>query len=305
MDEQHNNATTHLEAQQAQEPQSTNSPRFYTKRTLVAFVDDQEKRNLLLGRPPLPGENLTQIEERIERYNAARNSRPRYIPANPIVSEDDPILDRIRTRPDIINSFAPTRLPWRAVMIDLKQILSFQPIVRVDDLDERVVAASKDIDSLYQLCFPPNAQMEASFETNEQGHTIITSSPNLTYVPAQLPVQVGTQLVPTPAFVPQLNFGFLNIAHYQGRYFIRDGYHRAAGLLRNNTEPQVIIPCILVEARTLSQTGWQPGMIAETVLLSDHPPYVSDFWNDEVSSELLQRAKRRVFRMHLDLFEID
>lgn len=305
MDEQHDNATTHLEAQQAKDPQSTNSPRFHIKRTLVAFVDDPEKRKLLLGRPPLPGENLAQIEQRIERYNTARNLRPRYTPTNPIVSEDDSILDRIRTRPDIINIFAPTGLPWRAVMIDLKQVLSFQPIVRVDDLDERVMAASKDIDSLYQLCFPSNVQMEASFETSEQGHTIITSSPNLTYVPSQLPVQVGTQLVPAPAFVPQLNFGFLNVAHYQGRYFIRDGYHRAAGLLRNNPEPQVIIPCILVEARTLNQTGWQPGMIAEAVLLSDHPPYISDFWNDEVSSELLERAKRRVFRMRLDLFEID
>ncbi len=305
MDEQHANATTHLEAQQAQEPQSTNSPRFHTKRTLVAYVDDQEKRNLLLGRPPLPGENLVGIEQRIERYNAARNFRPSYTPTNTIVSEDDPTLDRIRNRPDIMNTFAPTGLSWRAVMIDLKQVLSFQPMVRVDDLDGRVMTARKDIDSLFQLCFPPNVQMEASFETNEQGHTIITSSPNLTYVPTQLPVQVGGQLVPVPAFVPQFNLGFLNVAHYQGRYFIRDGYHRAAGLLRNNSEPQVIIPCILVEAQTLNQTGWRPGMIAEAVLLSDHPPYVSDFWDEEVSRELLQKPKRRVFRMRLDLFEID
>ena len=33
MDEQHDNATTHLEAQQAKDPQSTNSPRFHIKRT--------------------------------------------------------------------------------------------------------------------------------------------------------------------------------------------------------------------------------------------------------------------------------
>jgi hypothetical protein len=305
MDEQHSSAATQLEAQQIQEPQSTNSPRFHTKRTLIAYVDDQEKRNILLGRLPLPSEDLTQIEQSIARYNAARTSRPRYTPTNPIVSEDDPILDKIRTRPDIINAFDPTGLSWRAVMIDLKQVLSFQPIVRVGDLDERVMATSKDTNLLYQLCFPPNVQMEASFETNEQGHTIITSSPNLTYVPAQIPVQAGAQFVPAPAFVPQVNLGFLNVAHYQGRYFVRDGYHRSAGLLRTNTEPQVIIPCILVEAQTLNQIGWRPGMIAEAVLLSDHPPYVSDFWEDEVSSELLQRAKRRVFRIRLDLFEID
>lgn len=158
---------------------------------------------------------------------------------------------------------------------------------------------------MLELCFPLNVQMEASFEISEQGHTILTSSPNLTYIPTQIPVQVGMQSVPSPAFVPQFNFSFLNVVHYQGRYFIRDGYHRAAGLLHNNPEPQVIIPCILVEAQTRNQTGWRPGMIPEAVLLSDHPPYISDFWDDEVSSELLQRAKRRVFRFHLDMFEID
>ena len=147
--------------------------------------------------------------------------------------------------------------------------------------------------------------MEASFEMNEQGYTIITSSPNLTYVPKPIPVQAGAQFLPAPAFVPQFNLGFLNVAHYQGRYFIRDGYHRAVGLLHNNAEPQIIIPCILIEAQTLNQTGWRPGMIAEAVLLSDHPPYISDFWDEEVSRELLQRAKRRVFRIRLDLFEID
>jgi hypothetical protein len=305
MDEQNTSATTHLEAQQAQEPQSANPPRLHTKRVLVAYMDDQEKRNLLLGRSPLPGEDLAQIEQSIAQYNTARTSRPRYVPTNPIVSEDNPILDKIRTRPDIINVFTPAGLSWRAVMIDLKQILSFQPIVRVDDLDERVMAASKDPDSLLQLCFPPNVQMEASFETSEQGHTIVTSSPNLTYVPAQLPAQIGGQPVPALAFVPQFNFNFLNVAHYQGRYFIRDGYHRTAGLLRNNAEPQVIIPCILVETQTLNQTGWRPGMIAEAVLLSDHPPYVSDFWDEAVSRDLLQKPKRRIFRMRLDLFEID
>jgi len=148
-------------------------------------------------------------------------------------------------------------------------------------------------------------QIEASFETNEQGHTIVTSNPNLAYVPTQIPVQAGAQFVPAPAFVPQINVGFLNVVHYQGRYFIRDGYHRAAGLLRNNTEQQVIIPCILVEAQTLNQTGWRPGMIAEAVLFSDHPPYVSDFWDEAVSRDLLQKPKRRIFRMRLDLFEIE
>src|SRR5438309_9896272 len=112
MDEQLDSVTTQLEAQEAQASQSANTPRFHTKRALVSYLDDQEKRNLLLGRQPLPGENLAQLVQRIEKYNEARHSRLSYTPTNPIVTKDDPILERIRTRQDIINTFAPTGLPW-------------------------------------------------------------------------------------------------------------------------------------------------------------------------------------------------
>lgn len=289
--------------QNVQEQQPPVSPQLLTIRALVAYVDDQEKRNILLGRHPLPGEDLTQLEETIAKYNAARASLPVFISTNPIVSEEDSLLDTIRARPDVMDAFTSLGIPWRAVMIDLRHVLAFQPAVRVDDLDERVATALKNHDALMQLCFPSNVLMEASFETNEHGHTCITSSPNFTLIPSQLPVQIGGQIILTPAFVPQLNSNFFNVAYYQGRYFIRDGYHRAVGLLRNTTEAQVIVPCILVEAQTLSQTGWKPGMIAEAVLLSERPPRLSDFWDTSVSHELLRRATRRVFRMRLDFFE--
>ncbi len=273
-------------------------------RSLIAFVDDQEKRNTLLGRQPRPGEDLTLIEQDIARYNAARVSRAKFTHLNPVVDESDPILDQIRSRPDIISVFSQQGLPWRTVMIDLKQVLSFQPIVRVDDLDERIAVAVQESNALVELLFPQNIKMEAYYEASEQGHTIIVSNPNLTFIPAQLPVTVWGQTMPAPAFIPQFTIGFFNVVHYQGRYFIRDGYHRAAGLLRKNTDPQLIVPAILVEAQTLNQTGWRPGMIAEAILLSDHPPFVSDFWDDTVAYDLLRQAKRRVFRMHLDFFEI-
>jgi hypothetical protein len=102
--------TTDLAVQPAQEQQSASSPRFHVKRALVAYMGDQEKCSILLGRSPLPNENLKHLEQSITQYNVARTSRSRYIPTSPIVSEDDPILDKIRTRPDIINTFATTGL---------------------------------------------------------------------------------------------------------------------------------------------------------------------------------------------------
>jgi hypothetical protein len=303
MDEVSSNVTDNSTVQQVQQP--ANRSQFHKTRALVAYLDDQEKRNLLLGRPVLPGEDLTQIEQRIEQYNNARTSRANYSPTNPIVSDDDPILDIIRTRPEIAAAFDQLGLPYRSVMIDLKQVLSYQSIVRIDNLDERVTAATKKSDALLELCFPTTMQIEASMEMDGQGYTLTTSNPNLSLVLTQIPIPVAVgQIALTPAFVPQDNTGFLNVVHYQGRYFIRDGYHRAVSLIRNNTEPQVIVPCIIIEAQTLNQTGWRPGMIAEAILLSNNPPHLSDFWDDTISCELLRQSKRKIFRVRLDVFEI-
>ncbi len=178
-------------------------------------------------------------------------------------------------------------------------------MVRVDDLDERVSAALQNTDALLQLCFPTGQTIGFMQETNDQGHTITTSSPHITYIPTPLQAQVGGQIIEVPAFIPQTNPNHFNIVSYKGRYFIRNGYHRAAGLLRNNTQSQIIVSSILIEAQTLQQTGWQPGMFAEEVLFSDYPPYVADFWDETLSYEILQKPKRRVFRIRVDAFEVD
>ena len=288
--------------------QNASSSRFQTKRALVAYMSDQEKHNILIGQPPLLGEELAKLEQTIAQYNAARMARPKYTPITPIITESSPLLDRICSRPDIISAFKSTGMPWRPVMVDLRKILSFQSVVRIDNLADRIGTALNNPDALLELCFPSNANIEASIETSPQGYTITTTSPHLMYIPSLVPVTIGNQMTPVPAFTPQTNPGFFHVVCYQGRYFIRDGYHRAVGLLYKNTDEQIVVPCILVEAQLLSQTGWQPGqsgMIAEAILLSDYLPHVSDFWDETVSCDFIQKSKRRIFRMRLDIFEID
>lgn len=285
--------------------QNASSSRFQTKRALVAYMSDQEKHNILIGQSPLLGEELAKLEKTIAQYNAARMARPKYTPITPIITESGPLLDRITSRIDVTTMFNATGMRWHPAMIDLRKILAFQPIVRVDDLDDRIGIALNDPDALLELCFPSGRNIAASFETNPQGYTITTTNPHFTYVSSQIPIPKNIQALPVLTFTPQVNAGFFNVVCYQGRYFIRDGYHRAAGLLHKSKEEQVVVPCIIIEAQMLNQTGWQPGMIAEAILLSDYPPYVSDFWNEAVSCDFFQKARRRIFRMKIDMFEID
>lgn len=94
-----------IPVQQFNEQQLDIRSRLQTKRVLVAYLNDQEKKNILLGRQPQLGEDLTQLRQRVANYNVARASRTKYTPTDPIVSESDPILEQIRTRPDITNTF--------------------------------------------------------------------------------------------------------------------------------------------------------------------------------------------------------
>jgi hypothetical protein len=48
---------------------------------------------------------------------------------------------------------------------------------------------------------------------------------------------------------------YLQVARYKERYFVRDGYHRAAGLLRVGVRE---VPCILVEASTFEDAQLSP-----------------------------------------------
>jgi len=74
---------------------------------------------------------------------------------------------------------------------------------------------------------------------------------------------------------------FFEVAEYAGRWFLRDGYHRAYNLLRAGV---FFLPAVIVQARTLEELGAVlPQFFSELILLSDHPPFVSDFLDEALT----------------------
>src|SRR5260370_28141725 len=86
----------------------------------------------------------------------------------------------------------------------------------------------------------------------------------------------GTQDPATPVAV-YAGSPFFDVAQYAGRWFLRDGYHRAYKLLRAGIFQ---IPAVIVHARTLEELGpVKPQFFSGAILLSDHSPFRSDFLN--------------------------
>jgi hypothetical protein len=73
---------------------------------------------------------------------------------------------------------------------------------------------------------------------------------------------------------------FFEVACFQNRWFLRDGYHRAYSLLRAGI---FAVPAVIVEAKNIVELGAaQPWFFSEEVLFSKAPPRVLDFLDDDL-----------------------
>ena len=94
---------------------------------------------------------------------------------------------------------------------------------------------------------------------------------------------------------------FFEVAEYAGRWFLRDGYHRAFALLRGEV---FHVPAVVVRARTLAELGAiGPQFFPEPILLSQHPPLVTDFLDEAltVTYERPRTVKTLRISMHESL----
>ncbi len=258
----------------------------------------------LLGRLAGTPEDVLEVQRRWSGYRAATAARPAYRAANPIIKmQDERVVAALCARPDLQALLAG--LQWRPAMVNLKKVLSFQRFVNTDGLDHRVAAALQSEADLLRLCLPDEPPLPSSsaisMDADQRGITVTSLNPNLRLAGIKID---QVQVSPSPGLPPvqMLQVGLLvstsssyvQVVHYQNRYFLRDGYHRTAGLLRAGIST---VPCVLIEARALSELGLQPGLFSHDVIFSERPPRLTDFWDDAVACDVAQPAARKVVRV--------
>src|SRR5262249_14510895 len=83
---------------------------------------------------------------------------------------------------------------------------------------------------------------------------------------------------------------FVQVTRVQGRYFVRDGYHRCVGLLRRGVR---YAPALVREDLGLGDLAL-PGMLPYEVFMGQRPPVLPDFLDDSVCAAVRLTAARRV-----------
>lgn len=189
-------------------------------------------------------------------------------------------------RKDIQAEYAGLR--WTIAVVDLRKLIAFQRRIILDadrQLEDTTLAG--DWGSLLHLAF--DGTRSTAIHRHETQSTAGVETIEFRSWNPDLQLRID----PAAGHPVQFHGGspLFEVAHYRGRWFLRDGYHRAFRLLQAGIHAMF---AIIVEARTMSEVGAvHPWFFDEETLFSEHPPMVTDFHNNEL---VLQYSRTRMIK---------
>jgi len=132
---------------------------------------------------------------------------------------------------------------FRIALVDLRRVCAAQPAVFTDtELPDEI--DPNDLEALADITLKPPTEINVPADYNAERHTWILTPPNANFrvlEEYQTSVEPGTIAL---GFSLR-NFGsFLQAARYRDRYILRDGYHRAVGLLTRGIN---VVPALVKE----------------------------------------------------------
>lgn len=216
---------------------------------------------------------------RIESARAIVASRPCFQTTNPVGAETPvfvaALLEEQLLREDLHHEMGG--LEWSLGVVDLRHLLAFQRRLIFDpEYPQPAAPASDAWPALTAFTFgPPVSTAFTTLSSTSTKLAFQSANPNMQLRPAA----AGT---PGPF---ELHGGspFFEVAEYRGRWFLRDGYHRAEYLLRSGVTQ---VPAVVIRARTLAELGpIAPWFFSEQILFGPHPPYVSDFLDAQLTQQ--------------------
>jgi hypothetical protein len=201
-----------------------------------------------------------------------------------IIDEANPslaaIVERLRQQED---TGAFWNEGWTVAVADLTCVCSLQQSVASQQAEDRVRDIDPaDFDTVAEvtLPLPSKAQLPAQLDEHRTAWMITAANPNL-----RITGGIGGELQPgliSFGFAVAIMPSFLQVVRHHGRYVLRDGYHRAYGLLaRGITHAPAFVRDFGVR-----DLGTGAGLFGTDVYLGERPPCLADFLDDNVAADV-------------------
>ncbi|MEV6831871.1 hypothetical protein [Amycolatopsis sp. NPDC051102] len=182
---------------------------------------------------------------------------------------------------------------WNVAMVDLARVVGFQPFVFTDTPADRTANLTPDrLEAIAELTLPTGhaAPLAAQFDQVKQAYIITSPNPNLKVV-GTFNGQMGEAAGPPGfGFAVAVPPSYLQVVRVDGRYVLRDGYHRAFGLLSRGIS---FVPAFVRDFDT--REGLAPaGMLPESAWLGERPPLLTDYHEDAVVETVYLPSSRKM-----------
>lgn len=185
-------------------------------------------------------------------------------------------------------------------LVELRKLLAFQAWMDTDvssGVHGEGVNGAPSEQKLLDACLPKSIVSPAQTSAMMLPNGIVIYSPDNTFRARGPQVDFATGEV---KYVLSPNANLMMVKEHQGRLVLANGYHRAWWLRSQGVEmvPAVIMP--IADRADLAP----PGSISADLLMSDRPPTIDDFFNDDLSISVEVRAMLTQVRITAEMLPV-
>jgi hypothetical protein len=261
-------------------------------RALIGWMTAAEAKLLLAGRRT-DRVDQPEFDSTFQRTVQAVQTRPPGIDQTDLITDlPSNLSDHVEQLRKSPPSAAFFEEGWQVKIVDLTRVCALQPCVFTEDADARVSNVdSTDLTAIAAMTLPMPAAtpLAAQFDQTKNAWMFSSPNPNLRLIGnARLEMQPGVTVF---GFAVGVSPSFLQVAYHKGRHILRDGYHRAYGLLKRGVNP---VPAFVREFATFEELRLPPGMLPQDAYLGDRPPLLLDYLDDEVSVDVVAPATQKM-----------
>lgn len=196
---------------------------------------------------------------------------------------------------------------WEIKLVPLDSLVAYQPHVTTK-AHQRIPTFDDSLLDVLRYCFPLDVKnyLQVNGKSNpDQSAEVrfVSRNPNVNFTGPVIEtiddrpagnVSVKFEIKPRPNFV--------QVANFQNRYILKNGYHRSYQLLQAGED---YIPAVVLYAQNYGETGAAgSGWFPDNMILGPRPPLARDFLTD-TAVDLEVKGKNKMIRLSAEKMDVE